>query len=85
MITAKNTDTWAVEIRLELDALLRRLDQAEEWFCNPETSIHIAALAEEVERLCQQASSCDEPLNTQALMGKARLRLDEMQTLLGLH
>ena len=85
MISVENTDISATAIRLELDALRKRLDHAKDWFSDPETSIHIAALAEEVEHLCQQASSCDEPLEAQALMGTARSRLDEMQTLLGVH
>ena len=85
MIPVEFADRSVATFRQELGALLKRLDRAEEWFSSPEATIQITALAEEVERLCQQASACNEPLQIKPLIQKARNRLDDMQNLLGVY
>lgn len=85
MTPVENPDLSASTVLQELDALRKRLDQASEWFSGADSAIQIAALAEEVERLCQQASHCNEPSEVESLLETARHRLDEMQALLGAH
>lgn len=85
MTPVEKSELSASTVLQELDALRKRLDQASEWFSGVDSAIHIAALAEEVERLCRQASHCNEPLEVESLLETARRRLDKMQTLLGVH
>jgi hypothetical protein len=69
----------------ELDALRARLDNAADWFSNPEATIRAAALAKEVECLCRQAALCQDPFEAGTLLGDARRYLDELQALIGVH
>jgi hypothetical protein len=69
----------------ELDALRARLDQAQEWFNRPQDTMKAGALAQEVRRLCYEASSRDGDTEVATLIDRARSCLDELQVLLGSH
>ena len=69
----------------ELNAVRTRMDQPQEQSRGGEAAIKAAALAEEVKRLCRQASRCSDNEQVEALLSQARHRLDELQKLLGVH
>ena len=69
----------------ELDAIRARMDQAPEWSRGGEVAVTAAALAEEVKRLCREASLCSDHHEVEDLLNRSRHRLDELQTLLGVH
>jgi hypothetical protein len=81
----EKADKTVPSVVQELDALRHRMDNASDWFSNPEATIRAAALAEEVERLCRQATLCQAPLEVETLLAAARRNLDELQILLGVH
>jgi len=72
------------ELLRELEALRCRLEQAPEWFRRPPDTMRAGALAEEVKRLCQEASLCEAEGEIAELLAAARDCLDELQSLLGL-
>ncbi len=69
----------------DLDAVRRRLDQAQDWLRDGATSVAAAALAEEAKRLCQQASLCEDPANLHDLLAEAKDCLRDLEKLMGLH
>jgi len=73
------------ELLRELEALRVRLDQAQAWFSRPQDTMKAGALAEEVKRLCQEASRSDDEEEVAGLLAEARRYLDELQILLGFH
>jgi len=68
----------------ELEALRSRLDQAQAWR-RPQDGVKAGALAEEVKRLCQEASRSADAAEIAALVARARRNLDDLQRLLGVH
>jgi len=68
----------------DLDAVRKRLDQAQEWLRGGETSVTAAALSEKTKHLCQQAANCDDPSNLRELLAEAKECLRDLQELLGL-
>lgn len=73
------------EIYRELGAIAERLRSAPEWFRNAKSSIKIAALTQEVERLTHQASKTNDAAQSEALVTMARQHLDEVDRILGAH
>jgi hypothetical protein len=69
----------------EVGALRMRLEQASVWFSRPEDTLRAGALAEEVKRLCQEATLSKDDDETDGLLARARECLDELQILLGSH
>jgi hypothetical protein len=62
-----------------------RLDQGRHWFNRPQDSMKAGALAEEVKRLCREATDSGDPAVVATLLRAARRRLVELQALLGSH
>ena len=73
------------DIHRELGAIAQRLRSAPEWFRNAESSIKIAALTQEVERLTHEASKTDDAAKREALVTLARGHLYEVHRILGAH
>ena len=69
----------------DLDRVRKRIDQAQEWHRDGETSVMAAALAVKTKHLCQQAFQCDEPASVQELLQEAEECLRDLETLFGLH
>ena len=69
----------------ELAAVRGRIDNSQEDFRGGETALMTLALSKEVEYLCRQATVCSDRTNTEAMLAKARDRLDEIQRLFGVH
>ena len=69
----------------DLEAMRQRLDQAPEWLVDGGTTISIAALAEEIRSLCEQASSGKDPQVVKSSIAKAEKLLQNLHTLLGAH
>lgn len=84
-VSPSDREPRVLELLRELDALRGRLDQAGEWFRRPQDTLKAGALAEEVKRLCLDASRSDEEDQVAALLARARECLDELQILLGSH
>jgi len=80
-----NTDEVISSVLLELDAARSRLDQAEDWLAEAETTLAATALAEEVERLCRQAALSDDLDETQSMLARSVECLHKLQALLGTH
>ena len=85
MAPGENPGPTASSMLQELDALRQRLDQASHWFSGPEASLHAAALAEEVKRLCHEGSLCEDAVEAESLLAAASQHLEELQKLLGVH
>jgi hypothetical protein len=73
------------EVLRNLAAARERLDGAASWFHRPEDAIRAAAMAEEVKRLCHQASNATEESEIGRLLGAANRCLEDLQRLLGTH
>lgn len=73
------------ELLRELEALRGRLDQAQGWLRSPRDSMKARALAEEVKRLCQEASCSGEEGEVARSLTRARDLLNELHVLLGVH
>lgn len=85
MASKEDPDLSVASVLRDIDALRKRLDQAPSWLRNGETTVSAAALAEEVRRLCQQASSLGDPHAARDLLAKARKLLKDLEVLLGVH
>jgi hypothetical protein len=70
---------------LELDASLRRFEQASAGLKGSENIVNAAALTSEVDRICLRLSVCTEPAERERLCTLAVNRLDRLQTILGVH
>ncbi|MGF1593989.1 MAG: hypothetical protein ACFCUW_11950 [Kiloniellaceae bacterium] len=62
-----------------------RLDGAAAWFHRPEDAIRAVALAEQVKRLCHEASHAGDDAEVDRLLDTANRCLDDLQALLGTH
>jgi len=82
---SSNPEAAVSELLRELEALRARLDHAQEWFNRPQDTIKAGGLAEEVKRLCQDATRGGDAAEVAELLSNARRRLDELQALLGSH
>ncbi len=69
----------------DLHAVRGRMDRAKAWLRDGETTVAAAALAEDVQRLCLEATSCHDPRRVQQLLGSASQRLQDLEKMLGLH
>ena len=85
MPSKDDPDLSVASVLRDLDAIRKRLDQAPTWLKDGKTTVSAAALAEEVRRLCQQASSSDDPRAAHKLLAKARKFLQDLEVLLGVH
>jgi hypothetical protein len=86
MMSPQDDPTLSVSSVLQdLNAARTRLDQASGWLRDAEIIITAAALAKEVERLCHDASRCNDSCEVEPLLATARERLLELQRLLGVH
>ena len=85
MIHEDDPDQSVPALLRDLDSVRKRLDQAQEWLRDGETSVTAAALAERAKHLCQQAFACDDPGNLQELLREAKECLGDLERLLGLH
>jgi hypothetical protein len=72
-------------LRRELEAVRVRLVQSQECRKGGETVLTAFALCEDVGHLCREAAACHDPSEADALLAKARNRLDDLQKLLGTH
>lgn len=78
-------DEVIASVLRDLDVVRKRLDQAQEWLQDGQTSISAAAIAETTRQLCQQASICDDSTLLRQLLEQARDCLRDLEKLLGLH
>lgn len=85
MAPEDDSDQSITTLLRDLDAVRKRLDQAQEWLRDGVTSVTAAALAENAKHLCQQASKCDDPGNLHELLAEAKECLRDIEKLLGLH
>jgi hypothetical protein len=72
-------------LRRELEAVRARFMQSQEYRKGGETMLTAFALSEDVGDLCREAAACHDPIEADALLAKARNRLDDLQKLLGTH
>lgn len=82
---ASGPSPFVSDLLRDLGALRLRLEQAPDWFSRPEDTLRAGALAEEVKRLCQQATLSQDDDEITRLVAGARECLDELQILLGTH
>jgi hypothetical protein len=85
MAAPDDRDPSIVSVLRDLDALRKRLDQAPTWFRNSDTSVAVAARAEEIRRLCQRVAMCKDLDAAQIFISDAKHRLTDLERLLGLH
>ncbi len=69
----------------DLHSVRGRMDRAKAWLRDGETAMAAAALAEDVQRICMQATSCRDPRRVKQLLGSASQRLQDLEKMLGLH
>jgi hypothetical protein len=69
----------------ELEAARARLVQSQECPKEGETVLAAFSLSKDVRHLCKEAAACHDPIEADALIDKARNRLDDLQKLLGTH
>lgn len=69
----------------EMEALRLRLEGAPGWFSRPHDVLTAGALAQEVKRLCEEASRSEDEAEIGTLLALARQNIDQLHALLGLH
>ena len=69
----------------DLHSVRGRMDRAKSWLRDGETAVAAAALAEDVQRICMEATSCRDPHRVRQLLGSAAQRLQDLEKMLGLH
>ena len=69
----------------DLAAVRARLVQSQKCRKGGETVLAAFVLSDEIGHLCREAAACHDPSEADALLAKARNRLDDVQKLLGTH
>ena len=83
MTVSGKTDSGMPALLRELEAVRARLMQSQECPKGGETVLTAFVLSKDVGHLCREAAACHDPSEADALLAKARDRLDDLQKLLG--